>query len=436
MDKTGAQIDRNRLTEAEALVWDRTLEGRTADFSGEAVKPRIGGAFLSQLGLARPPRGIRVVGAEIDGDVDLARAELRGLELEACDIPGSVDVGAARLGRLSIRGSRFRRLFAKGARIDGGLDFASTSAHGPEAWIDASCATIHGAIDGCDAKLRAPAARRRDEVLPWAHNYALRLSDSRVHGSLYLNGSFVADGGFSMDDAIVHGGVKARGATFIAGEDDPYHPGDSFRAHAARIDGHCEFGFGFTTVGRMWMVGAKIGDRLSIGMVSGSLSKPRQTWDWANRVINSGAALMCEQIEVSGAFLIISSKIDGTVSLNDARIGATARILHTTISNPSEDGSALAFSADRARFAHGLTLGSESRFEGRTSLSQAQIGGHLDLRGGQFDNAANTGSALALDLSWARVEQAILPAPLAAGAQAAETPISGQLSVDRLQTGL
>src|SRR6185437_15217685 len=100
------------------------LAGDVADFAGAAEKPPLRAAVLDALANASPPRGIRLKNARIDGALDLGDVSLGALALDDCDIAAPLVLDGARLGRLSIIGSRHAGLRARGATIDGQVDFA------------------------------------------------------------------------------------------------------------------------------------------------------------------------------------------------------------------------------------------------------------------------------------------------------------------------
>ncbi|HLI21800.1 MAG TPA: hypothetical protein VKV32_11815, partial [Stellaceae bacterium] len=165
-------LDKLSLSDAERSASERIKAGEVADFVGAAEKPPIRAAVLDVLALSAPPRGIRVRGARIDGALDLRDAPLNVLALDDCDIAETLQLDGAKLGRLSIVGSRHSGLRARGATIEGQVDFAGARPLAKESWIDLGSAHIRGSVDGCDAQLEAPPARAKENVPPWDHNYA------------------------------------------------------------------------------------------------------------------------------------------------------------------------------------------------------------------------------------------------------------------------
>ncbi|HEV8016488.1 MAG TPA: hypothetical protein VGP48_13200 [Stellaceae bacterium] len=405
-------LDQLSLSEPEHAARERIMAGEVADFTGAAEKPMLRAAMLDALALAAPPRGIRIKGARVEGALDLTDAGLPALALDGCDIALPLKLDGARLGRLSIAGSRHAGLRARAAAIDGQVDFGATRPLADESWIDLGSATIRGSVDGCDAALDAPPARAKDDVPPWDHNYALRLSDTQIGGSLFLNGKVVAKGGLCLDNAHIRGSVWARGATIIAGEGDAFHPGDAIHAHCAAIDGMLALNFDFRAQGRVWLLGAHIGDRLTVGF-GAKLARVGESWDWGNRLMNQTVLLLFDQAEIGGSAHIADFAFGGAISLLHARIGAGLSIIEGRIGNRTADGRGTAIAADNAQIEGGVTIGKKLIAEGKVSLAHARIGGALDCRGATIENATDDKRGTALDAQYAEIAHGVLPAGLA-----------------------
>jgi len=303
-------------------------------------------------------------------------------------------------------------LRARAATIDGQVDFAGATPLAQQSWIDLGSAHIRGSVDGCDAELNAPPPRAKENVPPWDHNYALRLSDAHIAGSLFLNGKVVANGGLCLDNAHVKGSVWARGATIIAGEGDSFHPGDAIHAHCAAIGGMLALNFDFRAQGRVWLLGAHIGDRLTVGF-GAKLARVGESWDWGNRLMNQTVLLLLDQAEIGGSAHIADFAFGGAISLLHARIGAGLSIIEGKIGNRTADGRGTAVAADGAHIEGGVTIGKKLLAEGKVSLAHARIGGSLDCRGATIGNATEDGTGVALDLQYATIADGVLPAGLA-----------------------
>jgi len=400
-----------KMNDAERNAVTQIRAGTVADFGRSNRPPLIRASVLDALAAENPLRGIRVAGARISGALDLRDKTLAALALEDCEITELVDVSGARLGRLSIHGSRFAGLKARGATIEGAVDFAATSASAEEAWVDLGDTRVAGGIDGCDAKLRSPPARPKDQVPPWDHNYALRISDAHIGGSVHLNGKFVALGGFCLDNAHIRGSVWARGANIVAGEGDAFHPGDAIHGHCAEIDGMLALNFDFSAQGRVWMLGAHIGDRVTVGF-GAKLRRVGESYDWGDRLMNQTVLLLFDQAEIGGSMHIADFEFTGAISLTNAKIGAGASFIEGCIANRTADGRGTAIAADGARIEGNVTLGKSLVAEGKVSFAHARISGALDCRGATINNKTDDGRGIALDASWAEIGHGVLPSGL------------------------
>ncbi len=428
-----ADLEDRTLSDAERRAAAHVRAGEVADFAGAAEKPVLRGALVKALAREVPPRGVRITGAHIADPLDLTDASLAALALERCDIDGQVALSHARLGRLSIRGSRFAGLHARSATIDGAVDFSGSAPLASEAWIDLGDSRIRGGIDGCDARLQSPPARPRDLVPPWDHNYALRISDAHVGGSVHLNGSF-ADGGFCLDNAHIRGSLWARGANIVAGEGDAFHPGDAIHGHCAEIGGMLALNFGFSAQGRVWMLGAHIGDRVTVGF-GAKLRRVGESYDWGNRLLNQTVLLLFDQAEIGGSMHIADFEFTGAISFTNARIGAGVQFTDGKIANRTADGRGTAIAADHTRIEGGVTLGKGLAAEGRVSFAHARISGGLDCRGATLDNWTEDGKGVALEASWAEIGHGVLPQGVAYGGTAEEFAVQGHVNFANAKIG-
>jgi hypothetical protein len=414
-------------TEIEKVVADCAARGRIAQFeAGKGEKPVIRADFLEDLALDQPARGIRIRGVRVDGAVDLSFATLAALVLEDCELPEKLDVTGARLGRLSINGSRFSHLVARGATIAGGLNFGNAGPFDETGWIDAGRATIRGGVDGCGAQLKSPPPRPKEDVLAWEHNYALRLSETDIQGNVVLNAvfngpnpppdkAFVADGGICLDDAHIQGSLWLRGAEVIAGEGDIYHPADALHAHAVVIDGFMGINFGFHTKGRVWLQGARIRERLSIGVeYENRMEKVDELYDWGGRLMNQTVLLHLDQAEIGGSLLIGPVVIEGAIGMAYTQVRRGVSI-HGQIKNKSPDGMAFAINARGAQVGGDFLVNRSLLAEGRISLANATIDGCFNATGATLDNQTEDGRGTALDFENAQVSRGCLPLGLETG---------------------
>jgi nitrogen fixation protein len=398
-------FDPTSLLDAEVEVVARAQRGEIAIFN-DAPMPIVRSAFLRHLllGLPAPKEpwpvrlpGVRIRGAGIEGSLDLADcagpggAGLPALALEACEIAEPLDLANARIARLSLRGSRFGEIRARGARIDGALDISGAAPLNDAAWIDAHAAVIDGDLLGRGAHLRIPPPRtgiaHRDA------RYALRLSGAEIRGSVDLMGEFTAIGGVALDTAHVTGDVVARGARISAGE------GDAIGAQAARFDGVVILGDGFVCAGVIWLMGARIAGTLDMN---------------AARLVNrtddgQGIVLAADTAEIGGSVLLRNGfTAEGAILLRGMRIGSSLECDGATLANATADGTGIALAADHAAIGGALLLRNGFAARGAISLIGTRIGGNLECDGASLSNATVDGTGVALVAENAVIGGAVL----------------------------
>ncbi len=144
---------------------------------------------------------------------------------------------------------------------------------------------------------------------------------------------------------------------------------------------------GFTTVGELRLLGAKIGGNLSC--IGGTFTNPPR-----KGVDGSGKAVNADGIDVQGDVFIRESTVKGEVRLLGARIGGGLDCDGGTFTNPPRkdlDGSGSALNADGVNVKGDIALGGGFAANGGVSLVGAQIGGDLDCEAGTFTNPLRKG---------------------------------------------
>jgi hypothetical protein len=402
-------FDPTVLLDAEAEVVARVSRGEVASFAG-MPPPVLRAAFLRHLllGLPAGPKpaavpwpirlsGVRIHGARIEETLDLADcagpsgAGLPGLALENCQIAAPLDLTNACIARLSLRGSRFGEIRARGVRITGPFDVSLASPLAETAWIDAHAAVIEGDLLARGARLQIPPAR---EGIPHRDaRYALRLSGAEIRGSLDLMGGFTAIGGIALDTAHVTGDVVARGAGVGAGE------GDAIGAQAARFDGVVIMADGFVAAGVIWLMGARIAGTLDMN---------------GARLVNrtddgQGVVLAADTAEVGGSILLRNGfTAEGAISLRGTRIGSSLECDGASLANATADGGGIALAADHATISGAVLLRNGFVARGAISLIGARIGGNLECDGASLSNTTADGTGVALAAENAEIGGAVL----------------------------
>ena len=436
--------DRSAL---EELLVQALLRGEWADFTqlpdfDIAQKPVVSALFLRNLllginpGIGTLPSGVRLRGAHVEGDLDLAdcsapnAAEFGVVALEDCDLPGRIDVSNTQLTRLSIRGSRFRELWGAGATIRGDVDFRETMPF-PDpveaiAYIRLRAARIGGDVWGRGASLTAPSyvPRGLTMVPP-----ALQLWMAKIDGSGNFELGFKASGSLNFQGAIVGGSLDFRGARLSnpgglaldaegiqVGGEVRFSPDNENRFEAdgemsllkARIGTDLRFhGARLSNAGGYALnaSGCAVGKRADFGLYAAhrfeadgemSLSKGQIGTDLdfsGARLSNAGGyALNASGCAVGGSAYLATIEeyrfeADGAIILWDATVYVDLDFSGARLRNPDRN----ALSADGIKVGKRATFGlyAAHRFEadGEMSLSKGQIGTDLDFSGARLSNA-------------------------------------------------
>ncbi|MQP33456.1 hypothetical protein GEO20_15925 [Rhodococcus erythropolis] len=133
------------------------------------------------------PRGLRIAGARITGDVDLAHITFNyPLHMVRCRIDQPINLYAATLRALNLTASHIQSLFLDGATITGGLFAKQITSRGA---IRAIGATIGGQLNLTGARLNNPGAE------------VLTLDGATITGAVFAG------------QIATHGEIRAIGAT-------------------------------------------------------------------------------------------------------------------------------------------------------------------------------------------------------------------------------
>ncbi len=237
-------------------------------------KPIVAARFLRDVLLGVDsripslPAGLRIRGACVEGDLDLADCTPPGggsfgvVALELCDFTGRIDITNADLSRFSIRQSRFCELWGEGVKISGDFDFRDVSPlpsrQEPVAYIRLRAARIGGDLWARGAVLKSPGSVPRGlTMLPPALNLWL----ARIEGSALFEMGFVSDGDVRMSGASIGGDLAFDGA-WLKGRD-----GLALDAEGVRIGGLASFDFfgerRFIANGEVRLSNGSIGTNLS-----------------------------------------------------------------------------------------------------------------------------------------------------------------------------
>ena len=232
------------LSTDELWAIERFKSAQMADFTGR--EPRVhfsavtinrlmlGQVYIQQERISLPATGIRIVGAVIDGEINLEHGchgdgtPLPILWLERCDIRSPIRLTSTRLRRLCLKDSRLSEILADNIHVTGQIDLSGImpypSGDGLGAGtgkqdicrISLRCAHIEDGIEGARAHLVGP--RRNDDYEKYSQRstYALDLPEAHINGDVRLFPDFVACGGVNINGAVINGSFQAHGAEFTA----------------------------------------------------------------------------------------------------------------------------------------------------------------------------------------------------------------------------
>ena len=311
-----------------------------------------------------------------------------------------------RLGRLSLRRSRFRFLNLCDAEIDGPLDLtevsgvqerwpSSTRKQKPLAvcFINARDIYINGGLDLSGSKLRgeaSPPVTRRNAKFPPVTDYALRLTHANIQGSLHFQDDFVAWGGVTISAAQVRGSVSARGAQLFGMKRD------ALNAQNARIGGALLLGRtrsekdrsrpSFRSFGTIWLRGAKIENGLHVkcARIYGRSESTREDDDLIPDValdgqnLTVGTNVSLRSATILGAVSFANCNVNGDFDCQEADVRFShKRAPAVSIRNGSIAGefSALELSVIGGVDLQGVTIGGDCVLDGaRLSTSKDSVG--------------------------------------------------------------
>jgi hypothetical protein len=328
------------------------------------------------------PKGVRLRGVLISGQLDLESATLRcPLHLDSCylgnDGPLVLDYATASV--LVLTGCRMAGLQADTLVVTGELDLAGTTFTGP---VQLANAAITGRLNMRSAHL----------IQPGKDHYVLNADGITVGGAAFLDsfpdgGTFTAAGAVRLAGANIAGQLSMRGAQLTRADED----GDALTADTIKVGGGAFLDSDpnqgtFTAAGAVRLPGGEIAGQLS--MVGAQLTPAGKGVD----------ALVADGLKVSGDVLLDSDPNQGTftaagtVRLAGADITGQLSMRGAQLNGVNESGNALV--ADGLKVSRDVVLNSaddQGSFTaaGAVSLPGAQVGGSLYLKGA--DLAAEAG---------------------------------------------
>lgn len=388
-------FDMNDLTPSELFVVERTRAGEAADLTASSgpggARVVVRAAFLRRLLLQLDPNwgvrtpGVRLRGARIEGPLDLTDCAgagdggLPALTLTECEFADPIDISYSRIARFSLAGSRFSRLVADEAQIDGEFNLCNVAPVGAAGQETLVVKARGIRVDGDILARGAKFARGPDLA-----EDALMLQGAEISGNVLLDHGFDCFGCLWIMNARISGGISMEDATVL-------NRSDSGEGQAINADGievrSVSMRGKFRAEGEARFLSARIAHDVDIS--GGSFKN------------DGGIALNFVNADVGGQFWGEGAKILGVLLLQGARIERNlelkgAEIAPRALQRGDTHGRAIdaaSLSVAGAALFHGANI------KGEILLADARLQGYLAFGGGRFIN----GGAWAIRAPNARV---------------------------------
>lgn len=285
-------------------------------------------------------RGIRLVGARIQGELDLSFAQLTTpIAMNYCFFDSPIRIRSASIPVFELKGSRVTSFDARRVDVAGEILLRDVHAAGT---MELAGARIGGDLDLVGAKLEPHAGD------------ALDADGAHIGGNVYLSDGFRAAGRVGLHGARVNGQINCRNGTFV----NPM--GDALNANAAEAQVGMFLSQHFRATGRVLLRGVRLGGQLNCR--GGSFANP------------NGVALGVESAEIDRSALLSDGfTAEGEVLLRGVRIGG--QLVCTSGEFINHDGAAL--TADNLSVAGDVLLDGGFAAIGEVRLVGSHIGGQL-----------------------------------------------------------
>lgn len=288
-------------------------------------------------------RGIRLVGVQVSGKLDLSWAKLSfPLSIYKCEIPDGINMNRAIIRSLSLRGSKIGKLDGDGLIVERDILLSDGFTSVGEVWL-------RGARIGGDLTCQQGHLTNPGEV-------ALTIEDATIGNSVLLSKSdegnnpeniFEAKGRVVLDGAVVngaldcHGGrfdVAFDGAEFLDGVDLSTKSDSALDAHEIDVKGSVLLAGGFAAKGKVLLRNAMIGKNLDC--TGATFTCPYETAIDLTFAQVGGEALLGDGFEPIGDVVLRQCSIAGELDLVGAKwdrrttldlTSARARTLRNTV---------------------------------------------------------------------------------------------------------
>lgn len=245
-------------TAAETALLAAAAEGRLAQLSpacpdpDDPAAPRIRADLLAHLltggspDCPVAPQGIRLLGAVIEGPLDLSFAEARGeTDLRLCAFTHAPSFRRARLQQLVLSGARLPGLTAEGAEIAGSAFLLGLTSTGRISFANATIGgqlALHGAtlagLAAQGARIGASVYLRALQGTAFSSTGEVSLANAEIDGQLACDGARLSAPGacaLNLQAAHVTGDVLLRDQGPL-----PFYAEGEVRLSGATIDGQLD----------------------------------------------------------------------------------------------------------------------------------------------------------------------------------------------------
>ena len=399
---------------AEKYLIENVMQARSADYKTQTEKT-LKAEFIRNLlfgFISNPtapftavqvtPFGLKIIGAEIEGELNLDNfgtdsQEPVALAFEECIFNAPINLSHAHLKRLSLKRTRLVQLKAAEIQIDGDVNIKKISSSQTckdeftgfdgegQCGINLIGAQIKGNVIANKSILCAKKKNRQIIQDHHVAEYALNLRGARVEGIIVLQPDFCANGGVSIRDARIKGDFWASGAVLIAQEEY------AFNAQSAQVDGHIllrrckidntETNFKrFEAKGCIWMPSVKVGG--SVQLSGARISRG------SNNVDNcTDRSVDLTNARIQGDLKLCSLKNKENLSEFDylfetakpviicgAHIGNTIKLYGSNVNLEGLDP--LAINMEHVKVVENINM-NEAKAWGGVKLNLAKVGGDL-----------------------------------------------------------
>jgi hypothetical protein len=295
---------------------------------------------------APPPRALKLLGARIEGELDLEDESIRcPPTLQGCFFEYPINLQEARAASLTLSNSRAPGLNAQQLETRGNVELNEFAAEG-EVWLPG--AKIGGQLNLNGASLINPGGR------------ALTAWNVSVGGGMYCRG-FVAQGEVQLAGGKVNGQLDLSGARLgNAGA-------LALSADGANVTGGMTFQ-DLAADGEVSLNGARVSAQLILG--GASLSNP------------GGRALTADNVSVEGSMVCRGFVAQGEVRLSGATLGGQLNLRGARLGNAG----APALRANGVSVARDMFCRAGFIAVGEIQLISAHVGGELDFSGATLAN--------------------------------------------------